>query len=64
MITKEIDISSIEIEDIKYWDYPDFVDAFVSKAFFKDGEELTEEELQEINEDMEFLNDLVLRRIF
>ena len=40
-----IDISSIELDGVDSQDYPDFSDTFVSYALWKNGQELTEEEL-------------------
>lgn len=48
---KELDYSSIEIEDIDTKDYPDFADAFISHAKWNNGVELTDEELDELNEE-------------
>jgi hypothetical protein len=48
---KELDYSSIEIEDIDTKDYPDFTDAFISHAKWNNGVELTNEELDELNEE-------------
>jgi len=47
---KKIDKPSLEIDGVDSSDYPDFSDAYFSAAFFTDGEELTEEELQELTE--------------
>lgn len=44
-------ITDVEIEDAFTWDYPDFCDAYISYAVHKDtGEELTEAELDELND--------------
>ena len=48
---KELDYSSIESEDIDTKDYPDFTDAFISHAKWNNGVELTNEELDELNEE-------------
>lgn len=47
---KTVQISSMRIEDIHKWDYPDFCDAYCSEAEFTDGTELTDEELEELND--------------
>ena len=36
-VTKTINPSSIEVEDIYSWDFPDFCDAFVAYAEWNDG---------------------------
>lgn len=54
-----------EIENIDYTDYPDFCDAFISNAHWKDtGEELTPEELDELNNDSSFVYEEVIRWVF
>jgi len=44
---KNVDLQSFEIEGIDHSDYPDFVDAFLSYGQYADGTEMTDEELQE-----------------
>ena len=48
------DISGVEIEGIDYSDAPDFCDAYISSAYYK-GEPMTEEELEVLNQDYEFV---------
>lgn len=44
-------ITNVEMEDVHTFDYPDFCDAFVASATWGDsGEPLTEEDLEELNE--------------
>lgn len=45
---KEIDINSIQIEDVQMFDYPDFVDAFIAFANYTDGTDLTIDECIEL----------------
>ena len=49
-----IDYSSIEIDGVDSRDYPDFVDSYVSYAEWNDGIELTDEELEHLNNLEEF----------
>lgn len=49
-------ISNISFEDIDYKDYPDFCDAFISSANY-DGQPMTEEQIDEINEDKDFVHE-------
>lgn len=56
-------ISNIEVEDIDMQDYPDFCDAFISNADY-DGVPMTEEQLQELNEDFDFVHDAVMNYAF
>jgi len=48
---KPVAIDSIEIEDVFRDDYPDFSDAYISYAEYEDGTPLTEDELQEFQDD-------------
>jgi len=56
-------IESVEVEGIDTRDYPDFSDAYISYAEI-DGREATEEELQELSEDSQFVYELVWERLF
>ena len=56
-------VSNAEIEDVWMGDYPDFCDAYISSAEI-DGREATEEELDELNEDRDFVYELVWERLF
>ena len=46
---KTLDISTVEIEGIDQRDAPRYCDAYVSKAAWTDGVELTETELETLN---------------
>jgi len=46
-------ITDYEIEDVYSWDYPDFCDAFISYAEDENGNEMTEEQIQEWTENNE-----------
>lgn len=46
-------IHDIEVEGIDTRDYPDFCDAYISFATY-DGEVMSEEQLEELNEDGSF----------
>jgi len=43
-------MGSIEIDGIDMNDYPDFVDAYIVAAEFEDGTPLTDDELQELED--------------
>ena len=47
-------ISDVEVDGIDTRDYPDFCDAFISYAEY-DGREMTDEELDTLNEDSDFV---------
>ena len=46
-------LTDYEIEDVKSWDYPDFCDAYISYAEDENGNEMTEEQIQEWTENNE-----------
>jgi hypothetical protein len=56
-------IDNIEVEGIDHRDYPEYVDAFVSSADY-DGVEMTDEQLDELNEDYELVSELVWEYLF
>ena len=45
---KEVDPTSLEVDGIHTWDAPDFSDAYFSAAYFTDGTDLTDEEMDEL----------------
>jgi len=55
-------IDNVKIEGIDMRDYPDFTDAFISSADY-DGKPMTEYELDEINEDRDFVYEQTLKAI-
>ena len=60
-----IKVCDIEIEGIDPNDYPDFCDAYISYAVWADtGEELTESELDKLNEDSSFVHQAVENWIY
>ena len=46
-------LTDYEIEDVKSWDYPDFCDAYISYAEDENGNEMTEDQIQEWTENNE-----------
>ena len=53
-------IDNVAIDGVKYTDAPDFADAIIVSADY-DGEEMTEAQLDEINDDSEFVHEQVLK---
>jgi hypothetical protein len=47
-------IDNIEFEGIDHNDYPDYYDACIISAEY-DGREMTEEEIEELNNDLSFV---------
>jgi hypothetical protein len=56
-----INYRSIEVENVDTKDYPDFCDAFISYAEFKNGVELTEDQIEQLNDEH---SDLVYEAAF
>lgn len=57
-------LENIEVDGIDTRDYPDFVDAFISYAEM-DGVELTDEQLNELNDDYpDLVYDCVINYLF
>lgn len=58
-------ITDIEIEGINHKDAPDYVDAFICSANWINGQELTDEELDELNSDYrDFVYEQVIKKIY
>ena len=49
---------NVVLEGIDHRDYPDYCDAFIDSADY-DGKEMTDEELDELNEDYDLVSELV-----
>lgn len=47
-------ITNIKFEGIDHSDYPDYCDAYIASAEI-DGRELTDDEIEELNEDGDFV---------
>ncbi len=56
-------LENLEVEGIDTRDYPDFCDAYISYAEI-DGREASQEELDELSEDSQFVYELVWDRLF
>ena len=56
-------ISNVEVDGIDSRDYPDFCDAFIASAEY-DGREMTDEELDLLNEDGDYIYESVLSYLF
>jgi hypothetical protein len=53
----------VEVEGIDFRDYPDFCDAFIASGTYK-GRELTEDELEELSEDKDFLYEEIEKHLY
>ena len=56
-------ISDVEVDGIDTRDYPDFCDAYISYAEY-DGREMTDEELDVLNEDSDFVYSAVENHLY
>jgi hypothetical protein len=56
-------ISNVFVDGIDSNDYPDFCDAYIESADY-DNREMTEDELEILNEDTEFISEHVFSQIF
>lgn len=59
--TKKVQV--IEFEGIDHGDYPDYCDAFITRAEYE-GRELTENEIEEISEDLFFVYDSLMSYLY
>jgi hypothetical protein len=60
-------LDDIEFDNINYRDAMDFSDAFICRCLINDNEqwrEATEEELDEINDDSDFVYEELLKQMF
>jgi hypothetical protein len=65
-MTNELDyskIDNIEFDGIDYDDYPDFCDTYISNADY-DGVEMTEEQLELINDDRDFIYEALMKHLY
>lgn len=62
------DFTDFEIEGIDFNDYPDFADAFIRAASYRDSKlgwrDATEDELNWLNEQHDFVYELTLKEIY
>jgi hypothetical protein len=56
-------IDNVEVDGIDTKDYPDFCDAFISSADYN-GVPMTENQLDEINEDSDFVYDCITNKLY
>ena len=56
-------IEDIEVDGIDTQDYPDFCDAYICSATYK-GREMTELELDKLNDDSDFVYSAVEQRLY
>jgi len=57
------DLDDVEVDGIDTKDYPDFCEAYISSAVLY-GKECTEAQLEEINNDQDFVYQCVLNHLY
>lgn len=57
-------IDDVEIDGLDMSDYPDFVDAYISRAWWDNGSELNSAELDLLNDDRDFVYQKVLDYLY
>ena len=55
-------IDNIDVENICFDDYPDFCDAYIASADY-DGVEMTEDQIDQLNDDCDFVYECVLAQV-
>lgn len=56
-------IDNIDFDGIDYNDYPDFCDAYISSADYN-GKPMTDEQLDELNEDYDFVYNELMKFLY
>ena len=56
-------ISNIEVENINFKDAPDFCDAYIASADYN-GEPMNQAQIDELNEDSDFVYNCVINQIY
>ena len=56
-------VEDVEVDGIDYNDYPDFCDAYIVSADYK-GRQATDEVIDIMNDDSDFVHDCVYNHIF
>lgn len=56
-------ITNVRVDGIDAKDYPDFCDAYISSADY-DGIPMTDEQLEELNQDGEYVYDKVMDHLY
>jgi len=56
-------IENVEVDGIDTKDYPDFCDAFIASADY-DGQPMTDDQLDKLNDDGDFVYECVQNQLF
>ena len=55
--------SNIEFDGIDHRDAPDYCDAYIVSADYN-GEEMTDEQIELLNEDSQFVYEMLIKRLY
>lgn len=56
---RQLDVGSLTLADVNPKDYPDFSDAFIEEGYFEDGGQLSDQELEQVQDEYpELVNEL------
>jgi hypothetical protein len=55
---------NVEVEGIDTKDFPDFCDAYIAYAEHEDGTVFTDDELEILNDNKDFVWDAVMKKLF
>jgi hypothetical protein len=61
---KEVDTTSLVVDGLDITDAPDYCDAYFSEGCFKDGTEMSDDELWMLGEDGDLLYDHIIGTIY
>jgi hypothetical protein len=62
----KINTTLLDVDDvhINFDDYPDFCDSFIISAIWHDGTELVDEEMEHLNDDSQFVYEIIESRAY
>ena len=62
----KINTALLDVDDvhINFEDYPDFCDSFIISAIWHDGTELVDEEMEHLNDDSQFVYEVIESRAY
>jgi len=60
----EIDYSTLEVDGIDTMDYPDFCDAYICRCEYTNGEEISDADLDLLNDDGDLVYNLVQKHLY
>ena len=61
---EKIDYSSLEIDGIDHKDHPDYCDAYFSRGFYEDGQEMSDSDLEILTNNSDLLHEKIIEKIY